>query len=312
MGILYCSLNVMFRLNEEKVVDKKYILTRARYLRMVLKQPQPHMYFLNYLHRYLGRHFFGSCDSLNFYLFSWKEEEKEEGKEEKGKGEEREEGGERLVCIEDYNSILLFGWCGPMTLKLLLQYGGFAMICAVSNTPIHCSKSLVKHVLVYIGKLWWGAAKAGGCLWYCKRYRTYLLCVYVSCVLWSNDANHGQFISLIMFIGILCALLGWLVVVYVYIQKTHAVSFAFHTCILYATIASTVTEDAICIVTYCYLFVLIPIHTYWYDVVCLCCGTTLGILICRVATKPAQSIHSLYLPSAPRHIILINTLINSF
>jgi len=39
-----------------------------------------------------------------------------------------------------------------MTLKLLLQYGGFAMICAVSNTPIHCSKSLVKHVLVYIGK----------------------------------------------------------------------------------------------------------------------------------------------------------------
>ena len=200
-----------------------------------------------------------------------------------------------------------------MTLKLLLQYGGFAMICAVSNTPIHCSKSLVKHVLVYIGKLWWGAAKAGECLWYCKRYRTYLLCVYVPCVLWSNDANHGQFISLIIFYWHTTVCSSWLVGCCICIHtKTHAVSFAFHTCILYATIASIVTEDAICIVTYCYPFVIIPIHTYWYDVVCLCCGTTLGILICRVATKPAQSIHSLYLPSAPRHIILINTLINSF
>lgn len=105
-------------------------------------------------------------------------------------------------------------------------------------------------------------------------------------------------------------LAGWLLYMYTYKNSCRIL------CISYVhfiwTIASTVTEDAICIVTYCYPFVIIPIHTYWYDVVCLCCGTTLGILICRVATKPAQSIHSLYLPSAPRHIILINTLINSF
>ena len=74
--------------------------------------------------------FFGSCDSQNFYLFSWKEEEKEEGKEEKGKGEEREEGGERLVYIED---IIAYFFLAGMVLWLsnsLLQYGGFAMICA--------------------------------------------------------------------------------------------------------------------------------------------------------------------------------------
>ena len=268
MGILYCSLNVMFRLNEEKVVDKKYILTRARYLRMVLKQPQPHMYFLNYLHRYLGRHFFGSCDSLNFYLLSWKEEEKEEGKEEKGKGEEREEGGERLVCIEDYNSILLFGWCGPMTLKLLLQYGGFAMICAVSNTPIHCSKSLVKHVLVYIGKLWWGAAKAGGCLWYCKRYRTYLLCVYVSCVLWSNDANHGQFISLIIFYWHTTVCSSWLVGCCICIHTKNSCRIL---CISYVHfICNHCLHSDRRRYLYCYL--LLPVRTYTDTYILIWCS----------------------------------------
>ena len=67
---------------------------------------------------------------------------------------------------------------------------------------------------------------------------------------------------------------------------------------------------------YCYPFVLIPIHTYWYDVVWLCCGTTLGILICRdcnkieIATKPAIY-HSLYI-CTPTHTITIDILFSSF
>ena len=99
--------------------------------------------------------FFGSCDSQYFYLFSWKEEEKEEGKEEKGKGEEREEGGERLV----YRRLCISAGMGPLTLKLFASYRRFCEICAASNTRIHFSKSLVKHVLVYIVNLWCGAAK---------------------------------------------------------------------------------------------------------------------------------------------------------
>ena len=54
---------------------------------------------------------------------------------------------------------------------------------------------------------------------------------------------------------------------------------------------------------YCYPFVLIPIHTYWYDVVWLCCGTTLGILICRDCNKTGNlSVLSI---SALQHILLL-------
>lgn len=75
---------------------------------------------------------FGSCYSQNFYLFSWKEEEKEKGRKRK-KREKREKKEGKDWYIEDYNSILLFGWCGPMTLKLFVQTGGFVRVCTFEH-----------------------------------------------------------------------------------------------------------------------------------------------------------------------------------
>ena len=176
----------------------------------------------------------------------------------------------------------------------LLQYGGFAVICTVSNIPIHCSKSLVKHVLVYIGKLWWGAAKAGGCLWYCKRYRTY--CVCILCIVEQRRKSWSIHIFNNVLLAYQCVLFlaGWL------LYMIHTKNSCRILCISYVHfICNHCHHSDRRRYLYCYL--LVPVRTYTDTYILIWCSmlmlwyNSLGILICRVATKPAQSIHSLYL-----------------
>ena len=71
------------------------------------------------------------------------------------KGREREERREerRRGEIGMYRRLCISAGMGPLTLKLFASYRRFCEICAASNTRIHFSKSLVKHVLVYIVNL---------------------------------------------------------------------------------------------------------------------------------------------------------------
>ena len=131
------------------------------------------------------------------FIFSL-EKKRKRRKERKRKGrEKREKKKGKDWYVQKTISILLFGWCGPMTLKLFASIWRFCYDLRRTNIPIHCSKSLVKYVLVYIVKLWWGELPSRRISVLLQRIPN-ILCMDLR-ELWSNDASYCQFTSLIMF-----------------------------------------------------------------------------------------------------------------
>ena len=64
------------------------------------------------------------------FIFSL-EKKRKRRKERKRKGREKKEKKEgRDWCIQKTINVLLFGWCGPLTLKLFAHIWIFARICA--------------------------------------------------------------------------------------------------------------------------------------------------------------------------------------
>ena len=100
-------------------------------------------------------------------------------------------------------------------------------------------------------------------------------------------------------------MVGWLLFMYIH-RKLMPYPLHF---ICMHNICNACTVDTIRYL-YCYPFVLISIHTYWYDVVWLCCGTILGILICRDCNKTGNPFF-LYLHSNT-YYITIDILFSSF
>ena len=96
------------------------------------------------------------------FIFSL-EKKRKRRKERKRKGREKREKKEgRDWYIQKTINILLFWLVWSYDSQTLCSHMEICEDLCLSNVRIHCSKSLVKHVLAYIGKLGRGAAKAGG------------------------------------------------------------------------------------------------------------------------------------------------------
>ena len=96
------------------------------------------------------------------FIFSL-EKKRKRRKERKRKGREKREKKEgRDWYIQKTVNILLFWLVWSYDSQTLCSHMEICEDLRLSNVRIHCSKSLVKHVLAYIGKLGRGAAKAGG------------------------------------------------------------------------------------------------------------------------------------------------------